>query len=484
MKSAWFVGILCAITTSLADASTFRSSRDLVFTDEELARLPRTRDGRAVYTGDIIIYLDRIRPRSAIKGNRWTRGELVYRFNGQTADQQALFVQACTAWTVGTALRCIERTNQINFVNVVTHSGEGCGGFHFTSCSAVGMIGVGSQVFEVYVTHWSPGLIGVIQHEIGHALGLIHEHQRPDRDDYVIINSANIRPGAEHNFTKEDDATVLTEYDYTSSMHYSNCTFEKNSPCDPNDRGTEPNWTISPAPCALNRVGGDQITALDLDGIRGAYGGPVAALFDTGRQSACGTHQYSKDQVVKSCGAGCAMAGPVNWSRLYQKYDWGCGFLPIFNGPGFCTGRKQEFRAQWYDEDKFHIKCWGGTLVERWTECGCSAQAMTALCTDYGSNVNLTKLQALIDSTDANEKQTGQLIRHLLDFSDQGFFAAGLKSELPYVMLAAFVRGRPNETASFLCRLRAELTIRRLLNQHYQMSADLFRKLAKLHDIL
>ncbi len=338
------------------------------------------------------------------------------------------------------------------------------------------------QDIEIANGHWT--IPSVLQHEIGHALGLIHEQARPDRHLYVIINYGNIRPNAEHNFNVHDGATALSEYDYNSIMHYDNCSFTTKSPCDSSDKATESTWTISPAPCGLVRVGGAQITALDLEGIRRLYGGPVTALYGTQRMAACGTHEYSKTQVEMVCGSACAAATPVQWSRLYQEYDWGCGFMTPLDGPKFCQGRKQEFKAQWWDKDDFHSKCWGGTLTERWTECGCTNQSLTAMCTNYKGSVNLNKLAALISSEDPNLKQTGLMIQGLLKYAKGGYFSSALVDKMPEVMMAAYIRAEPLATAAFHCHLRVELTIRRLLDSGYQLSVSRFEALAREYDII
>jgi len=60
---------------------------------------------------------------------------------------------------------------------------------------------------------------GSVIHEIGHAFGYQHEHQRPDRDQFVTVNTDNIEEGKESNFSIRP-GIVLGPYDYGSIMHY------------------------------------------------------------------------------------------------------------------------------------------------------------------------------------------------------------------------------------------------------------------------
>jgi hypothetical protein len=73
--------------------------------------------------------------------------------------------------------------------------------------------------------------IDVIIHELGHCLGLLHEHQRPDRDTYVNIMWNNILSGKEFNFDIMDNPLYIEQnfaYDFLSIMHYTSHAFSIN----------------------------------------------------------------------------------------------------------------------------------------------------------------------------------------------------------------------------------------------------------------
>ncbi len=68
-----------------------------------------------------------------------------------------------------------------------------------------------------------------ILHEIGHSIGLFHEHSRNDRNNYVQINWGNIMSGAEQEFQVLPFTIDYGTYDFNSIMHYSSHTFAANS---------------------------------------------------------------------------------------------------------------------------------------------------------------------------------------------------------------------------------------------------------------
>uniref|UniRef100_A0A8D0FPY8 Metalloendopeptidase n=1 Tax=Strix occidentalis caurina TaxID=311401 RepID=A0A8D0FPY8_STROC len=67
---------------------------------------------------------------------------------------------------------------------------------------------------------------GIIQHELDHALGFLHEHSRSDRDKHVKIMWEYISPSDRPDFRKFENSNNLgLPYDYASVMHYGPYTF-------------------------------------------------------------------------------------------------------------------------------------------------------------------------------------------------------------------------------------------------------------------
>ncbi|ODM87186.1 Zinc metalloproteinase nas-7, partial [Orchesella cincta] len=72
---------------------------------------------------------------------------------------------------------------------------------------------------------------GTIIHELIHALGLNHEQNRADRDNFVTIKWENVIPGYQSQFGKvgySDATTFGVPYNTKSIMHYASYDFSVN----------------------------------------------------------------------------------------------------------------------------------------------------------------------------------------------------------------------------------------------------------------
>ncbi|XP_061180039.1 uncharacterized protein LOC133188574 [Saccostrea echinata] len=150
---------------------------------------------------------------------RWTDGVMPYTFaNGHfTTKELYIMKTAMREWEKYTCIKFREKTSSdVNFVRI--QNGHGCN-------SQLGMVG-GEQILNLDINgcRWK----GLYLHEIGHAIGLVHEHQLPNRDDYIDIIFANVAPSMRVWFQKYRTREVNqydVNYELTSVMHYGTTAF-------------------------------------------------------------------------------------------------------------------------------------------------------------------------------------------------------------------------------------------------------------------
>ncbi|WKY04597.1 hypothetical protein Q1695_005535 [Nippostrongylus brasiliensis] len=146
----------------------------------------------------------------AIWAGKWPDNIVYYYFDASlSAKFRALVKLALKKISEKTCIVFKEDATATNRIRVF--SGSGC-------YSALGMNG-GEQ--DVSLGGWC-GDIGVIAHEFMHSLGIRHMQNRPDRDDYLIVDLTIVKPDYLGQFTKASaDGTMnYTPYDYGSVMHY------------------------------------------------------------------------------------------------------------------------------------------------------------------------------------------------------------------------------------------------------------------------
>lgn len=182
------------------------------------------KDGMNFFQGDIVLSDKQLAEgTTANKGgasfSRWPSGKIYYTVASNMGSINVnKITTAVNEYNTKTNTQWIPRTNQSNYVEFIFGSSSGSDGW-----AHIGYQG-GKQTISLdqYIS------VGSVIHEMGHTVGLYHEHCRKDRDQYLSIQWGNIQNGQAYNFNIYSSGTDIGPFNINSVMMYWPTSYSKN----------------------------------------------------------------------------------------------------------------------------------------------------------------------------------------------------------------------------------------------------------------
>ena len=242
--------------------------------------LPNKKDSLNLYQGDMVYprNLVHLATGSSYNGqdtlywsawNLWPNGKVNWYMDA------AAPIDQCAEATFKSAASMIEKYTCLRFQPNVIPSGGNVQSIKLTSDGTTcwAYVGMSSQS-QVNLGGSGCQVPGIALHELGHAVGLIHQQSRSNRDTYVTVDWDNIKDSAIDNFKKivsgstYDTVVSSKPYDYTSIMHYSVCEFSTTRSSNPCGR------TLDPSDKTASGTMGQReyLSQTDIDTINQMYG--------------------------------------------------------------------------------------------------------------------------------------------------------------------------------------------------------------------
>lgn len=182
------------------------------------------KNGMNFFQGDIVLSDQQLTEGNPLnKGgaslSRWPESKIYYTVASNMGSiNTTKITNAVAEYNDKTNTQWIPRTNQTNYVEFIFGSSTGYDGW-----ASIGFVG-GKQNISLDQNI----SLGSVIHEMGHTVGLYHEHCRKDRDQYVSIQWNNIQSGQSYNFDIYNSGTDIGTFNINSVMMYWPNSYSKN----------------------------------------------------------------------------------------------------------------------------------------------------------------------------------------------------------------------------------------------------------------
>lgn len=272
---------------------------------------------RYVYQGDIVLDREQVDSlASAIKNVQkgtvvnnyikyWPKHKVYYVFESGFVGQSSV-LSAINEWQLKTGLDFVYGTGYGNYIEFQNNIGDG------NYSNSLGMKG-GQQIISLQTGSFS---IGNAIHEIGHAIGLLHEHCRPDRDNYITVNYSNILNGHASQFDKSNisDCMTIGAFDFNSVMLYHSWAFSSNN---------QP--TITKKDGSVFSCQRDSLSTFDAEAAKAIYGPPyhalVATVFNSYYQDYGVSEEWMEEKSYNICffsDKACTIPASLQYDRKFH----------------------------------------------------------------------------------------------------------------------------------------------------------------------
>jgi hypothetical protein len=238
----WVVGVAAVLIVSLSaqeNAGRTGGSGASAVRDPHVPQLDGPTYGELIQVDDMLLAPEQLvtlgDPRNRARGNpvdhrlrlgTWDAGVIPYQIAEAFSDaERQRILDKFALWSRQAPVVFVPRTTQTAYLNITRDPAQ-------PNQASACFSGVGQARRGLVVrTNLGDGCQTnrVVAHELGHAIGLFHEHQRADRDQFITIDFSNVRDNAVNNFNITVGLPLVGDYDFGSVMHYARSAFAVDS---------------------------------------------------------------------------------------------------------------------------------------------------------------------------------------------------------------------------------------------------------------